>query len=182
MLSLLIGSAEAAETASGGGGSKFPPFDPSTFSSTIFWLALTFGALYWLMSRIALPRVAGILEARENKIGGDLKAASQMQDRARAAGEFYEKLLSDARAGAQTTAQQARDAANVASEQKRKSVEAEMQQKIAASEASIGAARDQAMSNVAGIAAEAAAAVVQRITGIAPAAGEVERALAARQT
>jgi F-type H+-transporting ATPase subunit b len=180
MLSLLIGSAQAAEPAQGGG-SKFPPFDPTHFPGTIFWLAITFGALYWLMSRIALPRVAEILETRENKIEGDLKAAAALQDKARAAGESYEKLLADARAGAQATAQQARDAANAAAEQKRKAVEAETQQKIAAAESSIAATRDQAMTNVAGIAADTAAAIVARITGVTPAADEVQRAVAGSQ-
>jgi FAD/FMN-containing dehydrogenase len=39
----------------------FPPFDPSTFGSQLLWLAIIFGALYVLMSRIGLPRVEGIL-------------------------------------------------------------------------------------------------------------------------
>lgn len=180
MLSLLIGTAHAAEPAHGGG-AKFPPFDPTTFTSTAFWLVLTFGALYWLMSRIALPQVEDILRTREGKIEGDLKAAATMQDKARAAGEAYDKLLADARSGAQATAQQARDAANAAADQKRKAVEAETQQKIAASEAEISAARDQAMTNVAGIATEAAAAIVQRITGVKPGADDVKRAVAAAQ-
>ncbi len=181
MLSLFIGSAMAATPAPADGGGAFPPFDTTHLASTIFWLAVTFGLLYYLMSKIALPRVAEILETRESKIDGDLRAAAQMQEKAKAAGEAYEKLLADARAGAQATAQQARDAANAASEQKRKAVEAETQQKIAASEASIAAARDQAMSNVGEIATEAAAAIVARITGIAPQADEVKRAVAAAQ-
>jgi F-type H+-transporting ATPase subunit b len=181
MLSLLIGSAQAAEPAHGEGGSSFPPFDPTHFPSTIFWLAVTFGALYWLMSRIALPRVAEILETREAKIAGDLKSAAMMQEKARSAGDAYEKLLADARAGAQATAQQARDAANAAAEQKRKAVEAETQQKIAASETEIAAARDQAMTNVAAIAADAAAAIVARITGAEPNADDVRRAVAGLQ-
>lgn len=181
MFSLFIGSAMAATPAPADGGAAFPPFDTTHLASTIFWLAVSFGLLYYLMSKIALPRVAEILETREGKIDGDLKAAAGMQEKARAAGESYEKLLADARAGAQATAQQARDAANAASEQKRKAVEAETQQKIAASEASIAAARDQAMSNVGEIATEAATAIVARITGVAPKADEVKRAVAAAQ-
>lgn len=181
MLSLLIGTAQAAEPAPGGG-SAFPPFDATHFPGTIFWLGITFGALYWLMSRIALPRVAEILETRESKIEGDLKAASTLQDKARAAGESYERLLADARAGAQITAQQARDAANSAADLKRKAVEVETQEKIATSEAAIAAARDQAMTNVAGIAVDAAAAIVARITGVAPSSDDLGRAVASAQS
>ena len=45
-------------------GKGFPPFDAHTFASQLFWLALAFIALYLLMSRIALPRIGSILEAR----------------------------------------------------------------------------------------------------------------------
>jgi F-type H+-transporting ATPase subunit b len=177
MLSLLIGTAHAAETAHAEGGGTFPPFDASTFAGQIFWLVLTFGLLYYLMSKVALPRVSEILESREGKIDGDLKTASAMQDKAKAAGEAYEKLLTDAKAGAQFMAQKAREAASSAAEAKRKEVEAEMAKKIAASEASIAAARDKAMTNVAGIASDTAIEIVKRITGIAPKADELKRAV-----
>jgi F-type H+-transporting ATPase subunit b len=179
MLSLLIGTAHAAETAVAEGAVKFPPFDATTFAGQIFWLAITFGFLYYLMSKIALPRVSEILETREGKIDGDLQTASAMQEKAKAAGEAYEKLLADARAGAQATAQKARDAANSAAEAKRKEVEAETARKIAASEASIAAARDKAMNNVVGIASDTAVDIVRRITGIAPKADELKRAVEA---
>ncbi len=179
MLSLLIGTAHAAETAVAEGAVKFPPFDATTFAGQIFWLAITFGFLYYLMSKIALPRVSEILETREGKIDGDLKSAAAMQDKAKAAGEAYEKLLADAKAGAQATAQKARDAANIAAEAKRKEVEAETSRKIAASEASIATARDKAMTNVAGIASDTAVDIVKRITGIAPKADDLKRAIEA---
>ncbi|MCA3562941.1 MAG: F0F1 ATP synthase subunit B' [Methylocystis sp.] len=179
MLSLLIGTAHAAETAVAEGAVKFPPFDATTFAGQIFWLAITFGFLYYLMSKIALPRVSEILETREGKIDGDLQTASAMQEKAKAAGEAYEKLLADARAGAQATAQKARDAANSAAEAKRKEVEAETARKIAASEVSIAAARDKAMTNVAGIASDTAVDIVKRITGIAPKADDLKRAIEA---
>jgi F-type H+-transporting ATPase subunit b len=179
MLSLLIGTAQAAETAHAEGGGTFPPFDASTFAGQIFWLVITFGFLYYLMSKIALPRVSEILETREGKIDGDLKSAAAMQDKAKAAGEAYEKLLADAKAGAQATAQQARDAANIAADGKRKEVEAETAKKIAASEASIATARDKAMTNVAGIASDTAIEIVKRITGIAPKADDLKRAIEA---
>ena len=59
-----------------GGQVKFPPFDKQTFPSQLFWLTLTFVALYLLMSRIALPRIDSILERRRARIAGDLAEAS----------------------------------------------------------------------------------------------------------
>ncbi len=44
------------------GTATFPPFDPSTFGSQVFWLVITFGRLYILMRRVAVPQIGGILE------------------------------------------------------------------------------------------------------------------------
>jgi F-type H+-transporting ATPase subunit b len=182
MIQLLIGTAYAADAPKADGQGTFPPFDPTWYASTVFWLLVTFGIVYYLMSKIALPRVSGILATREGKIDGDLKAAAAMQEKAKAAGEAYEKLLADAKAGAQATAQKAKDAAATVAETKRKSVEAETAAKIAKSEAGIMTARDKAMTNVAGIAADTAADIVRRITGIAPKADELKRAVASAQS
>jgi F-type H+-transporting ATPase subunit b len=177
-----IGAAHAAgaDVANKGDG-VFPPFDTSTFAGQLFWLALTFGVLYFLMSRIALPRVAETLEARDSRIDGDLRAAAAMQQKAKEAGEAYEKLLADARGNAQVIGNKAKDEANQAADQRRKVVEADSAQKIAQSEASIAAARDKAMTNVASIASDTAAEIVKRISGIAPKADDVKKAVAAAQ-
>ena len=42
----------------------FPPFQKDTFASQLVWLAITFVALYLLISRIAVPRIGGIIEER----------------------------------------------------------------------------------------------------------------------
>jgi F-type H+-transporting ATPase subunit b len=179
MMLVLISSAHAAETAAaGGGGSSFPPFDAVNFPGQLAWLLLTFGALYFLMSRVALPRMGGIMEARAARIDGDLKAASFMQEKARAAGEDYEKFLADAKASAQATGQKAKDEASAASAERRKVVEADMSAKVAAAEAGIASVRDKALGNVASIAVDAATDIVKRITRIAPSADDVKKAVA----
>ncbi len=178
MILSLIGTAHAADAVKAEGGSAFPPFDASTFPGQIFWLVLIFGALYTLMSKVALPRVSEILETRAAKIDGDLQSAAAMQEKARLAGEAYEKLLADAKANAQSIGQKAKDAATSAADQQRKVVEADTNQKIATSEANIAKARDAAMGNVASIAADAAAEIIKRISGVAPKADDVKRAVA----
>ena len=61
------------------GSGVFPPFDPATFPSQLLWLAITFAALYFLMSRVALPRIGSILETRRTRIEGDLKEAERLR-------------------------------------------------------------------------------------------------------
>ncbi len=179
MMSLIFTTAHAAETSpAAGGGSSFPPFDATHFPGQIAWLLLTFGLLYLLMWKVALPRIGGIVESRAQRIDGDLKAASVMQEKARAAGAAYDKLLADAKASAQTLGQKAKDEASAASTARRNVVEAEMSAKVAAAEAGIGAVRDKALGNVASIAADAAADIVTRISKIAPSADVVKQAVA----
>jgi F-type H+-transporting ATPase subunit b len=182
MIFSLIGTAHAADAVKAESGGAFPPFDATTFPSQIFWLVLTFGALYFLMSKVALPRVAEILETRESKIDGDLKVAAALQEKAKAAGEAYEKLLSDAKTNAQGIGQKAKDAAIAAADEQRKSVEAETAAKIAQSESRIMASRDKAMGNVASIASDTATDIVKRISGITPSADALKRALSSSKS
>ena len=54
-----------------GGKEMFPPFQKETFPSQLFWLALTFIALYVVMARIALPQIGAIFQARRDRISGE---------------------------------------------------------------------------------------------------------------
>jgi F-type H+-transporting ATPase subunit b len=160
----------AAETASevhheGGGHETFPPFDASHYPSQIFWFVIAFALLYALMSRIALPRVGEIKKMRGDKIASELDQAQKLQKQADEAGAAYEKTLADAKARAQSLAQEmhAKLAAETAS--KRHELEADLNARLAAAEAQIGDMKTKAMSNVGAIAREAAAAIVQHLTG-----------------
>ena len=68
-----------------------------TFASQLFWLALTFIGLYVLMAKVALPRIAAILENRRRHITDDLAAAENLKQQSSAALAAYEKALADAR-------------------------------------------------------------------------------------
>ncbi len=99
----------------------FPPFDTTNLASTIFWLAVSFGLLYYLMSKIALPRVAEILETREGKIDGDPQGRRLDAGEGQGCGRILREAASRRPARERRRRlQQARDAANAASEQKRK--------------------------------------------------------------
>ena len=68
--------ADGGESAAKG---VFPPFDPTYFATQIFWLFLTFGILYFLLSKIFLPRIGQTIEDRSSRIADDLDAASRLQ-------------------------------------------------------------------------------------------------------
>ncbi len=143
----------------------FPPFDTSNFASLLVWLVLTFGALYLLMSRIALPRVASILEARHEKISSDVLAAHAKREEANQASADYEKTLTDARAKAQNLAQQTYANLAAEAEAKRHALEGELAAKLAVAEKQIEETKVKAMANVGQIAQEATTAILEHITG-----------------
>ncbi len=158
-------------------GRGFPPFEKQTFASQLVWFALTFIALYLLMSRIALPRIGSILEVRRQRVADDLAEAQRLKDESDAAIAAHEKALAEARGRAQTLANETREKAAAAAEARRKEVDAKLRARIADAEKTISASRTGAMANVRSIASEAAGAIVERLTGIAPASQELADAV-----
>ena len=77
-----------------------PQLDFSTFGNQIFWLVVTLVVIYLILSRVALPRIAGVLAERSGTISNDLAAAEELKAKAVAAEEAYNKALADARAEA----------------------------------------------------------------------------------
>ena len=155
-----------AHTEAPGGGGDFPPFDKTTFPSQLFWLAICFVALYLITARLVQPRVAGIIEGRKKQIAGDLAEASRLKSESEQAMADYEKALADARTRAQTIASETRDRLQAEAERNRKALEEQLNGRLADAEKQIAATKSAAMANVRGIATEAAAAIVTRLTGV----------------
>lgn len=146
-------------------GGVFPPFDTSTFSSQAVWLAITFGLFYLFLKKVIMPRLGGILEVRENRIAEDIAQATSMKADADAAVAAYEQELAEARANANVIGQKARDDAKGEADTARKSIEAELEQKLAAAEARVAKIKDAAMQDVGAIAHETASAIVSALGG-----------------
>ncbi|SFK05053.1 hypothetical protein [Methylocapsa palsarum] len=159
----------------------FPPFESANFAPLIIWLVLSFGLLYLLMSKIALPRVEGILHARAGKIRTDLAEAHASRARSQEAAEANDKKIADAKAAAQAVAQETQTKLNAESEAKRHALEADLNGKLAAAETQIAQKKAEAMSHVGDIAQDAAAAIVEHITGKPADASAVAAAVAAEK-
>jgi F-type H+-transporting ATPase subunit b len=166
-----------AHTEADGGARPFPPFQKDTFASQLVSLAIAFVALYLIVSKIALPRVGSVLDARQNKIDGDLAEAQKLRDQSDAALKAYESELASARSRAHAIGAETREKLNAASGAERKALEDKLAAKLGEAEKTIAATRGAAMSNVRGIAADAAAAIVQRLTGVQPDAQSVNSAV-----
>jgi F-type H+-transporting ATPase subunit b len=155
----------------------FPPFDAHTFASQLVWLVIAFVALYVLMSRWALPRVGAVIENRQKRISDDVAEAGRLKEQSEAAVAAYEKALADARARAQAIANEMREKQTAEADARRKTLEDELNRRLAESEKTIAATKQAAMSNVRGIAEDAARAIVERLAGRAPADQAVSEAV-----
>lgn len=171
--------ATAAHTAADGHGGKaaFPPFEKSTFASQLVSLAIAFVLLYVIVSRLALPRVGGLIDARKGVIDGDLAEAQRLRNESDAALKAYESELAAARARAQAIGNETREKLTAQSDAERKALEQRLAEKLDKAEAQIASMRTAAMGNVRSIASDAASAIVQQLTGQAPDARSVETAI-----
>jgi F-type H+-transporting ATPase subunit b len=149
----------------GHGETSFPPFDPVNFTPMLIWLSLSFGLLYLLMAKIALPRVESILHTRARKITKDISEANAFRARSEEAAAAHDKTIADAKAKALALAQETQAKLNAETEANRLALEAELNARLATSETQILDMKAAAMGNVEAIGAEAAAAIVQHITG-----------------
>ena len=167
------GHVEHTEAHSG----AFPPFETSGFLSQLIWLALAFGLLYYLMDKVALPRIQAILHARAERLRADLDQAQAMKTEADAAGAAYETALREAQGKARDIAQTPRNELAAEADTTRPALAAELNTKLASAEATIRARTEAAMGNVRSIAGDAASAIVERLTGQAPDPATLDRAL-----
>jgi len=146
--------------------SLFPPFDATAFASHLFWLAIAFGLLLFLVNRLVVPRVGGILEDRRDRIASDLGEASRLSRETDEVIAAYEAELADARQKAQSIAQQRRDEIKAEIARRQAETEQSLSERVAQAEQEIAARRDEAFAEVDTIAADAAQAIVERISGV----------------
>ena len=161
----------------GGHKGAFPPFDSHTFASQLVWLAITFVLLYVILAKVALPRVGGIIAERQKRIDDDLSEANSFKTQSDGALAAYEKSLADARSRAQSIASDMREKQAAEADSTRKKLEDQLQIKLAAAEKTIAGTKQTAMANVHGIATDTAKAIVERLTGKAPADNAIDAAV-----
>nr|WP_319947189.1 F0F1 ATP synthase subunit B' [uncultured Shimia sp.] len=147
----------AAEAASAPG---MPQLDFSNWGNQIFWLLVTLVVIYFVLSRIALPRIAAVLAERQGTITNDIAAAEELKAKAGEAEQAYNKALADARAQAQGIVAEAKAEIQAELDVATAKADAEIAAKAAESEKAIAEVRAGAVEAVKVVAADAAAEIV----------------------
>jgi F-type H+-transporting ATPase subunit b len=172
--STVIAQSEAAHERGG-----MPQLNPDYVAPQLFWLVVSFALLYLLMSRVALPRIAAVMEERRDKIARDLDRAESLKKEADAALANYEKALAEARARAQSITAETRAKLKAETDRLRAELDGKLAARASEAEARIRRAKEAALANLKPAVSEVAAAIVSKLLGEAVEAETADRALEA---
>jgi len=159
--------ADAAGAAAHGGGEAtgMPQLDFSTFPNQVFWAIVALVAIYFILTKLALPRIAGTLADRQDAITNDIAAAEDLKAKARDAEAAYEKALADARAEAGRIAAETRAQMQAELDEAMARADAQIADKTAESERRIAEIRESALASVETVAKDTAGALVAALGG-----------------
>ena len=146
-----------------------PQLDFSTWPNQIFWLLVTLVVIYFVLSKIALPRIGAVLADRKSTITNDLAAAEELKQKAVAAEKAYNDALANARTEAAKIVAQAKAEIQKDLDAATEKPDTEIAAKAAESEKTIAAIRDGAAAAVSEVARDVAAELVASLGGAADA-------------
>ncbi len=167
-------------TGTGESSAGMPQLDFSTFPNQIFWLVVALVVTYFLLSRIALPRIAEVLADRQGAIQRDLDMAEEMKQKALDAEEAYNKALADARAQAAEIMAETKAEIQADLDKAMQTADSEIAAKAAESEKAIVAIRESAVKSVADVANQTAAEIVDAVSPSKADAKAIKSAVTAR--
>lgn len=173
-------SPQATTAAEHQGG--MPQLNFSDFPPQLIWLVITFVVLMVLISKLAMPRIASVLEQRDARIKSDLDRAERVKADADAALAVYQKTMADARARAQSELRQAQTDMAAETAKREAAFAQQLAQRVKAAEDSIAGAKAHALTQLRGVGAEVAGSVLGKVAGLSLPAAQVQAAIDAATT
>lgn len=155
-----------------------PQFDPSTFLSQIFWLAVTFSALYLVVAYMAGPRLADVMEQRRRTIADDLEKARLLKAEAEGVIAAYEKALEKAHSEARSVLKKAQDEVAEWSVQRSSEAAQRLNETIKQGEARIAQARADSLQSIKEVALGLSSDIIEKIGGTQVSPDALQTALA----
>jgi F-type H+-transporting ATPase subunit b len=168
----------ASTAAPDASASGLPQFDIGQWPGQMVWILIIFVVMFVLFSRVFLPRVAGTIADREDRIAGDIGDARRMKEQADAEAAAAAAETAEARARALRLGLDARARAQAESAAEDAREQARLTETLAQADRRILSARNEAMTHVREIAMQAASAMVERLTGTVPTVGQLRAAQA----
>jgi F-type H+-transporting ATPase subunit b len=152
---------EAFAAESGG----MPQLNPEFWISQIFWLTLTFGILYIVLSKLILPKISNNLESRKSQILENIEAAEKQREDSETKIKEYEEIITKSRIDAKTIFNQAREKALKDINAKREVLDKQIDEEINKAEVEIKSLREAAPEKINRIAIETSSELIQKLIG-----------------
>ncbi|MCR8824978.1 F0F1 ATP synthase subunit B' [Pseudosulfitobacter koreensis] len=146
-----------------------PQLCDAWFGNQIFWLLIALVVIYFILSRIALPRISAILSERQGTITNDIAAAEDLKAKAHEAEAAYDQALVDARLEAGRIIDAAKADMKADLEAAMKKADAEIAVRTAEGEKAIAEIREGALAAVKDVAKDTAKEIVAAMGGNADA-------------
>lgn len=172
-------AAAGACVDAGGSALGMPQLCADWIPNQIFWLLVALAAIYFVMSRVALPRIGSVLAERSGTITNDIAAAEDLKQKAAEAEAAYDKALADARAEASRIVAAAKADIQADLDAELAKADEQIAAKTAESEAAIAEIRESASKSVTQVAKDTAKALVNAMGGEAD-TKSINAAVAAR--
>ena len=153
---------EAFAAESGG----MPQLNPEFWISQIFWLTITFGVLYVVLSKLILPKISTNLEIRKSQILENIEAAEKKREESDLKIKEYEKIIQDSKNEAKNYFNQAKERIIKDINIKKENLDKEINKEIKKVELEIQDLRNKAPEKINKIAIETSADLIQKLIGI----------------
>ncbi|MDC0352855.1 F0F1 ATP synthase subunit B [Candidatus Pelagibacter sp.] len=152
---------EAFAAESGG----MPQLNPEFWISQIFWLTLTFGILYLVLSKLILPKISANLETRKSQILENIEAAEKQREDSEMKLKEYDEIISKSKLEAKTIFNQAREKALKGINAKKEVLDSQIDEEISKAEEEIKTLRNGAPDKINKIAIETSSEIIQKLIG-----------------
>lgn len=156
-----------------------PQFWIEDFAPQLIWLLLAFGGMYFLMAKIALPKISDILEARQERIADDLDQAEELKRKAEEAIASYELALEEARTEAQAIVARIATETLETSERKNQELSNTLAEKTQEATQRIDLAKANALNELTDLTVELADLATRRLIGEGVHLTDIQRAVTA---
>ena len=152
-----------------------PQMDPTWYASQVFWMLITFCAMFLVMWRFVMPSMRATVDARRSKIENDLQKTEELKNKASRLLKELEEEQTQVKLKTQAAFVQAQTEAQALTQQLETDFNARLSAHIAEKEQTLEAAKKAALQEIARISGDLTGAIVQKIAGITVSAEEIDQ-------
>ena len=142
-----------------------PQLNPEFWISQIFWLTLTFGILYVVLSKLILPKISANLELRKSQIQENIEAAEKQRENSESKLKEYDDIIQKSKLEAKNIFKDAREKVLKDINSKKKILDKQIDEEIKKAEQEIGVLKISAPEKINKIAIETSSEIVKKLIG-----------------